>query len=230
MIGHSARARPRLLTACVLAVLHLAWFRPRMLTWGAGPEEADGSWPGDDLIPDADSVSTMATTLPAPPDKVWPWLVQMGCDRAGWYSWDWLDHYGEPSAERIVPEWQDLAPGRRLAATRDGRNWFTVALLEPERTLVLRSELELPSGRSVDGRLGPKSRGFADGIWGFHLRPAPGGGTRLVVRTRGRSRPRLLTRVFDVLVGEPVHFVMQRRQFHNLRRRVAEPVLPVGGR
>jgi hypothetical protein len=60
-----------------------------------------------------------------------------------------------------------------------------------------------------------------DGTWSFHLRAAPEGGTRLVVRTRNRSRPRLLNGLFGVLVGEPVHFIMQTRQFHNLRTRVA---------
>ncbi len=58
------------------------------------------------FIPDADGgVFTMAATLPAPPEKVWPWLVQMGGDRAGFCSWDRLHHGGKPSADRIVPGW-----------------------------------------------------------------------------------------------------------------------------
>ena len=64
-------------------------------------------------------------------------------------------------------------------------------------------------------------RAQLDGMWGFHLRPAPGGRTRLVIRTRSRGRPRLVTRPFGLLVGEPVHFIMQTRQFRNLRARVA---------
>jgi hypothetical protein len=63
-----------------------------------------------------------------------------------------------------------------------------------------------------------------EGVWGFHLRPTPDGGTRLVVRTRGRIRPRWLRRPFDLLFGEPAHFIMQTRQFHNLRARVSGPV------
>ncbi|MFC4471454.1 hypothetical protein ACFPH6_44395 [Streptomyces xiangluensis] len=63
-----------------------------------------------------------------------------------------------------------------------------------------------------------------EGIWGFHLRSAPGDRTRLVVRTRGRGRPRPLTRPFDMLLGKPAHFVMQTRQFHDLRARVGAEV------
>ena len=226
MSGHRRRAGLLpLVTTFAAAAFHACWLRPRMLTWGATEEEIRQVCPGDGLVPDADSSSTMATTLPAPPGEVWAWLLQMGGDRGGWYSWDWLDHYGEPSADRIVPAWQHLETGQRLTAARDRRIWFTVAVLEPDRTLVLHSELELPSGHSVvhapDTGPVPEPRGYAEGIWGFHLRPEPGARTRLVVRTRGRSRPRALTRPFDLLLGEPAHFVMQTRQFHNLRARVA---------
>lgn len=200
-------------------VLYLRWVRPRLLTWGATRDETTAAYPGDGLVPDPDGSSTMAATLPAPPEAVWAWLVQMGGDRGGWYSWDRLDHYGEASAERIVPEWQDLEEGEHLLTARDGRSWFTVAFLEPNRTLVLRADVQLPSGRSYDIRTG-SPRSHMNGIWAFHLRPAPGGKTRLVVRTRGLSRPRPLTRPFDLLFGEPAHFIMQTRQFHNLRTRV----------
>jgi len=74
--------------------LYALSIRPRMLTWGASPAETDGVYPGDELIRDPTSSATMATTLPAPPEEVWPWLVQMGGGRGGWYSWDWLDNDG----------------------------------------------------------------------------------------------------------------------------------------
>ncbi|MBP0450588.1 SRPBCC family protein [Kitasatospora sp. RG8] len=222
MSGHRFTPGPAAVATAVVALaLHGLILRPRMLTWGATPDEAARGYPGDDLVPEADSSSTMATTLPAPPEQVWPWLVQMGGDRAGWYSWDRLDHMGEPSADVIVPAWQSLEEGQRLIAAPDGRSWFTVALLEPEQTLVLQSNLELPSGHSFDARSTPLPRAYMDGVWGFHLRPAPGGGTRLVVRTRGLSRPRRFTRPFDLLFGEPAHFIMQTRQFHNLRTRLS---------
>src|SRR5690606_16683183 len=83
---------------------YTALVRPRLLRWGATREEANASYPGDDLIAYPTAQSTMAVSLPAPPEEVWPWLVQMGCGRAGWYSWDLLDNGGRPSADRIVPE------------------------------------------------------------------------------------------------------------------------------
>jgi hypothetical protein len=154
----------------------------------------------------------MATFLAASPERVWPWLVQMGGGRAGWYSWDWLDNNGEPSADRVVPGWQNLEVGRRL---RGPTNWWSVVVLEPNRTLVLQSSYGLLTGRSFDPQSGLRPRVYVDGIWGFHLRPDADGRTRLVIRTRSRSRPRLFARPFALLVGEPVHFILQTRQFHN---------------
>jgi hypothetical protein len=131
--------------ACAASAVYAVWVRPRLLTGGATEDETSGGYAGDEFIPDPAHCSTMATTLPAPPERVWPWLAQMGYDRAGWYSWDKLDHGGEPSADRIVPEWQNLQEGERLNSMANGRNWMTVEVLEPNRTLVLRSIYQLPS-------------------------------------------------------------------------------------
>src|SRR5688572_15076666 len=92
--------------------------RPRLVRWGATNEAVVGPYPGAEIIPGGQrSSSTMAVTIDAPPSEVWPWLVQMGCGRAGWYSWDRLDNWGLPSAERIHPEWQNVSVGHRLPAT-----------------------------------------------------------------------------------------------------------------
>ena len=212
------------------SVLYALLVRRRLLMWGATADEVSHAYPGDELVPDADGEATMAMNLPAPPDRVWPWLAQMGGDRGGWYSWDWVDNSGQPSADRIVPEWQTLEVGQRL---RGPTNWWTVAVVEPNRTMVLRSSYSLswPVGRSFDPRADAIPRAYVDGIWGFHLRQALGGGTRLVVRTRARSRPQPLTRTLGLLVFEPVHFIMQTRQFRTLHTRVAAPVTapPSGG-
>jgi len=93
-------------------VLHARWVRPQLSTWGATADEVSRSYPGDEFIPRADGgVLTMATTLPVPPEKVWPWLVQMGGERAGLDSRDRLDHGGKPSTDRIGPEWRSLQVG-----------------------------------------------------------------------------------------------------------------------
>lgn len=101
--------------AASAAAVYALWLRSRLQTWGATGDEVAGDYPGDELIPDPVDWATMATTLPAPPESVWPWLVQMGGDRGGWYSRDWLDNNGKPSADRIVPEWQDLHVGQRAS-------------------------------------------------------------------------------------------------------------------
>ncbi|MEU8516681.1 hypothetical protein AB0C76_34610 [Kitasatospora sp. NPDC048722] len=215
--------------AAVVLSLYGLVLRPRMLDWGATSEETLRSRPGDGLVPGADGGSTMAATLPGPPSAVWPWLLQMGYDRAGWYSWDRLDNGGRPSADRLVPEWQSLVVGQRLSSVPSGRAWFTVAVLVPERTLVLRADSRMPSGRPFDPAAGGAPRAFVSSVWGFHLEPA-GENTRLVVRAHGRGRPRAFTKPMDLLFWEPAHFVMQTRQFHNLRVRLGRVVTGEPGR
>ena len=72
---------------------YLKVVRPRLLRWGATGDEVQGPYPGAELIPGGTRSATMAATIDAPPSRVWPWLVQMGTDRAGWYSWDRLDSH-----------------------------------------------------------------------------------------------------------------------------------------
>jgi proline iminopeptidase len=206
------------------AGLYALAVRPRMLRWGASDAEVRGPYPGLEAIPGGRRGPTMALTIGAPPSRVWPWLVQMGCDRAGWYSWDRLDNAGTPSAERVHPEWQDLAVGHRLASTPDGRAWFEVAALDPERFLGLRASIDLRHGRPFDPA-GPRPRFYLDGLWGFQLTEWPGGRTRLVVSGYASARPRLLQRIADVLFLEPAHWIMQTRQLANLKRRAERPSL-----
>ena len=203
--------------------------RPRMLRSGASDDELRQPYPGADLIPGGRRGATMAVTIDAPPSRVWPWLVQMGCDRAGWYSWDRLDNGGVPSAERLHPEWQALAVGDRLASTPSGRAWFEVAALDPERFLGLRAPIDLGGGRPFDTAQ-PRPRFYIDALWGFQLQGLPAGCTRLVVSGYAAARPRLLQRVADVLFWEPAHWVMQKRQFANLKRRAERRVLDHLGR
>jgi proline iminopeptidase len=159
----------------------------------------------------------MAVTIDAPPSQVWPWLVQMGCDRAGWYSWDRLDNGGVPSSEHIHPEWQKLSVGDHLASTPNGSAWFEVAALEPRRFLALRAPLDL-LGRPFD-TAGPRPRLFSDSLWGFLLEELPEGRTRLVISGYASARPRLLQAIGNFLFWEPAHWIMQTRQFANLERR-----------
>lgn len=191
--------------------------RPRLLRWGATKKELTRSYPGGDLVPGGRRGATMAVTIEAPPSRVWPWLVQMGCDGAGWYSWDRLDNGGVPSAESVHPDWQQIVVGDRLASTPSGGAWFEVAALEPERFLALRASFDL-RGRPFDPT-GPRPRFYTDSVWCFLLEELPGERTRLVVSGYASARPRLLQAIVSFLFWEPAHWIMETRQFSNLKRR-----------
>jgi proline iminopeptidase len=201
----------------------LALARRGLRNLGATCAERRATLPGDELMPDAKSRSTMAITIDAPPSAVWPWLMQMGCDRAGFYSWDRLDNGGRPSATEIRPEWQDLDVGDRMLCTPNGRYWFQVKRLESERLLVLRSSIDVRTHRPFDPA-GPRPRYFVDGVWSFVLKEVPDGKTRLVVRSFGAARPQLLLGAANLLFMDPAHVVMQVRQLQNLKRRAESPL------
>ena len=152
---------------------------------GATTAEVRASLPGDAIVAQPRWESTRAITVAAPPERVWPWIVQMGFPsyRGGWYTPYWLDRlqWGitERSADRIVPELQHLEAGDRVPDSRDWSAYFTVAELEPERALVLHSTRHI---------LKPmRSNDFS---WAFVLQP-DGDMTRLLMRARGRIEPRL---------------------------------------
>jgi hypothetical protein len=194
--------------------------RPRLLRWGATDEELRGPYPGADLIPRGERGATMAVTIEAPPARVWPWLVQMGCDRAGWYSWDRFDNGGFPSADRIHLEWQDISVGDRWASTPSGSAWFEVAAVEPERFLGLRAPLDL-RGHTFD-TAGPRPHFHSDSLWGFLLDELPCGRTRLVVSGYASAGPRLPLLIGNFIFWEPAHWIMQTRQFASLKRRAEQ--------
>ena len=104
-------------TLTVLAA-YRRWIQPWQHRWGATDEEVRRAMPGDDLVPDAAS-TTRAITIAAPAEQVWPWLVQLGYGRAGWYSYDWIDNDGQPSADRILPELQQLQVGDQILMLRE---------------------------------------------------------------------------------------------------------------
>jgi hypothetical protein len=172
---HSA-ARHKLRTA---ARLDGWWVRHRLPSWGATAEEVAGPYPGSGLVPDGKRAPTMAVTIGAAPQQVWPWLVQMGWDRAGWYSWDLFDNAGRRSATQVHPEWQDLAVGDQLKFWALGRvlDAYRVAVIEPNRFLGLYGCTDL-RGRWLDPSK-PRPSAYMEAIWGFLLHELPDGRTRL---------------------------------------------------
>ena len=187
---------------------------PRILgKWGAAGTEVGMPLPGDHLIPEPCSVQTMAVTIAAPPEQVWPWLVQMGVDRAGLYSYTWVEngllHLGVTNADRIHPEWQDLAVGDIIAFTParypGGRMGPRVVESERGRHIVLDASPGAPASTVT-------------GTWQFILRDADDGGTRLLLRTRsGPGRPAAL-RFLDFLL-QPAYLVMDRAMLLGIKER-----------
>jgi hypothetical protein len=128
-------------------------YRPWQLRWGATDEEVSATLPGDDLLPARRWRATRAVTVQADPAYVWPWLLQMGAGRAGWYSYDLIDNGRVPSAREIRPELQGTRVGDRMRFTAGSQDAFTVHRIDPERTLVL-----------VDGRMLLGIRARAEGL------------------------------------------------------------------
>jgi hypothetical protein len=108
------RARAALRALPILGIgvsVYLQVIRPWQLRWGATDDEVRRPMPGDELVTRPTFNATRAVTVQAPPSLIWPWIVQIGFGKAGWYSYDLLDNFGRPSAKRIIPELQHLQPG-----------------------------------------------------------------------------------------------------------------------
>jgi hypothetical protein len=185
-------------------------------TWGATAQEQRQALAGDELLPDATAWTTHAITMAAPPAAVWPWLVQMGWGRGGWYTYRWVDRLlfpaNGPSANQLLPEHQQLALGDRVPdGPPEADCWFTVEQLEPERLLVLRSTRHLPASW--------RQRGLAmDWIWSWHLYEPTPGSTRLIQRNRMRLNPAWFERAFLATIV-PADFIMARSHLQRLQRR-----------
>jgi hypothetical protein len=171
--------------------------------WGATDEEVARAMAGDDLVPDAAHVSTRAITVRARPGEIWPWLAQMGKGRGGLYSLDVLDRlFGildAPSAERILPEWQDLRAGDVIPIGRSP-GW-PVHAVDPPRALVLRI-----------------AQGGVRVTQSWSLDPVDAETTRLVLRVRAAAPPGLRSRVLLALLA-PQELVMVVAQLRGIRRR-----------
>jgi uncharacterized protein YndB with AHSA1/START domain len=126
----------------------------------------------DALVPEPIFASTHAITIEAPPERVWPWIAQMGAGRAGWYSWDAIDNGGTPSATSILPAFQTLVSGDVMPAVPGATDAFVVVAVEPPRALVL----TVPDGHGGNAI-----------VWEHVLEPLDGGRTRLIVRGRASS-------------------------------------------
>jgi uncharacterized protein YndB with AHSA1/START domain len=174
--------------------------------WGSDPSEHALALPGD--RPDRNPALELqhAVTVDAPPEAVWRWLVQLGQDRAGFYSYDWLERaFGVDihNVTEIRPEWQSRKPGDLVRATQDGYlggvlgddlGW-TVNDVVPGHAMVLQ-------------------------YWGaFVLEPTADGKTRFIIRTNvGHKRTPAWAAALDMVAFELPHFIMERRMMLRIKK------------
>ena len=221
-----------------LATAFWLQLREQQRSWGVVPADAEMSLAGDELIDDPGIVDTRTLVIDAAPSRVWPWLVQMGYERGGWYSYDQMD-MKTSSAETILEEFQGLAEGDLVPTHPEGG--FVAKVVEPERALVLYLDTELvqgkaeaavdedtPVGLQLAGVMGDKAMPEFRGTWAFILEPVSGGKTRLIERFRlwsaeaGRAQ-----RLGLPMMGLGV-FVMTRKHMLGVKER-AEAAANGGG-
>ncbi len=198
-------------TAAAGAALYIYVIRPWHLRWQTTPEEAIAPMPGDDLVADPTIRLTRAITIAAPPAAVWPWLVQMGYRRAGWYSYDLFDN-DNVHVDRIIPEFQDLNVGDIMRT--DAERGFRVEAIDPGRSIVAMirgQETETPADIAIC----------------LMLRPVDPAGlrTRLVLRLHGRfwdASGRLFGLIFDF--GD---FLFMRKMLLGIKQRAEAAMAPV---
>jgi hypothetical protein len=187
-----------------------------------GPLDEDHvTLPGDELIADAGGQFTHAIDIHATPEAIWPWLVQMGCNRGGYYSYDVLDNGNERSARELHPDLMNLAVGDRIPATPDNKGSFEVLRIEKHRALIFGGlfDTDRDEQRAFAAARG---EGFWQVTWAFVLEPIDAHTTRLHTRARGAfSRDGRL----HALYIRPIHWLMETRQLQNLKAR-AEGTLP----
>ena len=193
-----------ILTAAILTAVFLLVVRPAQRNWGATGAEVARVMPGDDLVPHAPFQFTRAVTIKANPDRIWPWLVQIGYQRGGLYSYDWIDRLigvlDRPSADRVLPEFQGLKAGDQLPMGL-GPGW-PVAALDPGRSMLL--DIRAPETHIT---------------WFLALYPLNEGATRLVLRVRGDMplKPVMAPALPLLYVGE---FAMVRKMLIGIKQRV----------
>jgi len=191
--GPSRLLRPLAVLGAAIPWVYFLAIRPWHRRWGATEEEARMPLPGDELVPDPGYENTRAVTIHAPAEEVWPWLAQIGQNRGGFYSYEWLENLAGcdiHNADRIHPEWQDVKAGDPLAIVRD---WGTkLAAVEPRRSLVIAG-------------------------WGtYAIRPIDGRTSRLIARAR---HPKGWASLAYLLTVEIPHFVMERKMLLGIKER-----------
>jgi len=201
---------PILVLVLVIFVLYVRFLRPWQLRWGATDAELARSMAGDELVKAPTFNATRAVTIAAQPEHIFPWIVQMGITRAGWYSIDLLDNLNRPSAEVILPALQHVQPGDVVPMSPDGKNGLYVKDFVANQWMLWASQ---------DG----------DTTWVWGLYPIDSTHTRLITRVRMMYRWFSPTILFALLV-EFTDIIMMRKCMLGIQRRAerlaSEAALP----
>jgi proline iminopeptidase len=191
--------RTKYMWAEYLALLGYGLRQPRLWTYRASHAERSQPLSGDRLVPAANASATYGATIQAPPEQIWPWLLQMGEGRALWYCWSPCHAYPEfkhhISPYELHPEWQHLAVGDvlldadALGQCNANRGAWRVRVMQHDRALVFFSARDLIDGFEFDPA-GPRpERVYAITSWGFYIEPVEAGESRLLIRTRAELGP-----------------------------------------
>jgi hypothetical protein len=195
------------IAACVvLSPLLRPWYRK----WGATDAEVGKPLPGDDQVPNPILESTRAITIDTPADAIWPWLVQMGQGRGGLYSYERLENLlglNIDNADRIIPEFQDLAVGDQVRLGPEGSPSFDVAAIHPGIALILRGDIPNPQQKPTVW------------IWIFYLDPLNENKTRLILRSRLDYEPNFGNHLMWRGFTDPIAFNMERKMLQGIKTR-----------
>jgi len=165
----------------VLALFYFALFRPWQLRWGATDYEIKRSMPGDELVGKPSFNATRTVSIKAPAENIYPWIVQMGVGRAGWYSYDFLDNLGRPSAEVFLPAHQTKQVGDVVPMSPDGKQGLWVKDFKDNEWMLWWDKK-------------------GDSTWAWGIYPAGESCCRLVTRVRVKYRWLSLAILFNILI------------------------------
>ena len=200
----------------IFTVVYFAGLRSWHRGWGATQAELAASMPGDELLPNGSGQATHAITIQAAPEDIWPWIMQIGQDRSGFYSYTWLENSigcEMPKIERIVPEWPARTPGETVwfATPKhfEGQGKMIAAVVEPRRSFAM----VMPADWS---RIQAGGRG-QQGLWSFTLVPTGPRTTRLIARVRNGPPKTVRERLAGLFFWEPAHFVMERKMLLTIK-------------
>jgi hypothetical protein len=208
--------------ARIAGALLTPMLRARRSRWGAIDAELARAYPGDDLVPNPKWGWTHAVTIHAPAAEVWPWVVQIGQGRGGFYSYEGLENLAGcyiHNTNTILPEFQNLAAGDSIRLHPQMPS-LPIAHVEPGRALVIHAFSDTSSGQPFEPAVGTPET-YSNMVWSFFLDELGGGTTRLISRTRYDYSPGFSNKLmYGPALLEPIGHVMDCKMLLGIKERV----------